>query len=220
MKRCIGIIPDGNRRWAKKNNLSERQAYEAGMEKLLEVSVWAQDAGFSDIVAFCFSSNNWKRGESVLEKIFSTRMTDICFDKKKIQHTKISVIGDTANVSPRILSDLEKVVDSTKENTGIKLHALLSYDSREDIVKSIKKIQQIGKEVSEESINLYLSTALIPNPECVIRTGGHHRLSGFMLWEAEYSEIYFSDYLWPEFEKKDFEMFVEKLNRTKKNIGA
>ena len=209
MKKTLGVIMDGNRRFAKKHNLSEEEAYAKGGEKLLEVLKWAKEEFFTDVIAYAFSKDNWKRNfkeESffkALKKASKEKLEGL--NKEQI---RISYIGDIDKFG-ECAESLKEIEEKTKENKGIHLWLALSYSGRDDIEQAAKK----------GNIAENLSTKDCEDPQLIIRTGGLHRLSGFLLWEAQYSTLFFGDELWPEFSKEEFKRAIAFMEKQKQNKG-
>ena len=221
--RTIAFIPDGNRRWGENNKISLSNAYIKGVKKIQEVAIWSKDAGFDDVVYFCFSSDNWKREEVELKSFFSLFLNND--NKKKIDKLikefapRIFIHGEIKQFSNLMQKKLESLEKETIINKGVRIHLLLSYNSHKDILFAVNNLIKKRESITEENLSKNLTTNIFSYPECIIRTGGHKRLSGFLLWEAEYSELYFSNSMWEDFSKSEFDEFIKKLNNSKKNYG-
>ncbi|MCR4330311.1 MAG: polyprenyl diphosphate synthase, partial [Patescibacteria group bacterium] len=204
--KCIGIIMDGNRRWARKRGLPVYEGHRAGYKKLKELLTWAREAGVKTVVAYAFSTENWNRSKlevGFLLKLLRNVLVDEVEDIKK-EKVRVRFIGDLSRFPKDIEEGIRKLEKETmvyKENT---LVLAVSYGGRPEIVAAVKKIAQektkeeIGK-MTEKEFSKYLWTKDIPDPDLIVRTGGEKRLSNFLPWQSVYSEFYFTPTLWPAF---------------------
>ncbi|MBI2054659.1 MAG: di-trans,poly-cis-decaprenylcistransferase [Candidatus Sungbacteria bacterium] len=221
---CIGIIPDGNRRWARASGLPSLEGHRAGYQKAKEVAEWAFDAGVRHILFYAFSTENWKRtAEEVsylmdlLKWVLEHEINEL--DKRGI---KLRVIGDVASLPAVIQKLTENAEEKTKSNTRGTMGILLSYGGRKEVVEAAKRIASSGvpaEELSEDSFGKSLWTAGIPDPDIIIRAGGEKRLSNFLIWEAAYSELFFSDTLWPAFTKEEFDSILKEYAARERRFG-
>lgn len=221
---CIGIIPDGNRRWARANGLASLEGHRAGYKKAKEVAEWAFDVGVRHTLFYAFSTENWKRtAEEVsylmdlLKWVFEHEVNEL--DNKGV---RLRVIGDIAALPPAIQDLAKSAEEKTKPNTRGTLGILLSYGGRKEVLEAAKRIVAAGiaaNKISEESFGQSLWTAGIPDPDIVIRTGGEKRLSNFLIWEAAYSELFFSDTLWPAFTKEEFDKILMEYAARERRFG-
>lgn len=214
----VAIIMDGNRRWAKKRGATSSKGHFKGSERVEEIVQSALDCRVKMLTLFAFSTENWKR--SKLEVRASMHLLE-WFLKEKLktlqkQGVKFETIGDLSKFSPKIRSIIQKTKDETKDCGDLTLILALNYGARGEIVRAMKSILEdvnsgslSKEELTEKVICSYLDTSEYDDPDLLIRTGGESRLSNFLLWQLSYSEIYFSEVLWPEFTKENF---VEALN--------
>ena len=216
----IAIIMDGNGRWGLRKFNSRNKGHSAGLdvvEKIIKVSI-KQNIKF--LTLFAFSTENWKRPKNeinflfkLLEKFLKSRL--IKFHKKNI---KLKIIGEkkfSKKLNNLILSSEKK----TKNNSKLQINLALNYGSKQEIVKAIKKINSKKLKITEKIVTENLYTKNIPDPDILIRTGKTKRLSNFLLWQISYTEIFFSNKLWPDFSEKDFIKIIDKYRKIKRNFG-
>jgi tritrans,polycis-undecaprenyl-diphosphate synthase [geranylgeranyl-diphosphate specific] len=224
----IGIILDGNRRFAKTLNLSPWKGHEYGSKKLKNLLEWCRELGIKELTLYCFSMQNFnrpKREFDYLMKIFKETFNEIMenkdIDKYKI---KINFIG-RYNLFPDDVQDkIHKIIDKTKDYDSYKVNIALAYGGREEIIDAVKKIAEKvknneinTKEINEKIVqeNLYLKS----EPDLIIRTGGEKRTSNFLTWQSIYSEWFFIEKMWPEFEKQDLINIVYEFNKRERRFG-
>ena len=222
----IVLFPDGNRRWAKKHKLPSLQGHKKGYEKLQELCNWCEERGVKALTAFGFSTENWNRSEaevSYLMKLLEDGIKSFKNDKKLTNKSvRVRIIGQKDRLPKSLQETIQEVETFTKNNTKLYLNLAVSYGGKWDILNAIKKIVEDkipAEKIDEKLFESYLSTAGLPNPDLIIRAGGEMRLSNFVLWQAAYSELYFSPKLWPDFNKKDFDLALSEFNRRTRRFG-
>ena len=218
----VAIIMDGNGRWGLKKKKSRNYGHTAGVkvvEKIIEESI---SNNIKYLTLYTFSTENWKRPKKeidfliyLLEKYIDQQLDKLF--KKKI---KLNVIGNINKFPNSLKKKLLNAEKKTKNNKKIQINIALNYGSKEEIINSIKKIINLSIPINEKNISKNLYTNDIPDPEILIRTGNRYRLSNFLLWQASYSEIFFIDKLWPDFNKNDFRKIISKFKRTRRNFGG
>ena len=217
----IAFIMDGNGRWGLKKNKNRNYGHLAGVnvvQKIVEASILFN----VPIISFyVFSTENWKRPKSEINYLF--KLIKIYF-KKEIgsiikNNIKIIISGRLQNLPLQIKNVLKNVVYKTRKNKKIIVNLAINYGSKFEFIDSVKKITSQSKKVTEISIdnNLYVN---LPFPDILVRTGGHKRLSNFMLWQLAYTEIFFLDKLWPDFKKNDLKIVIKKYHKIKRNFGG
>ncbi|MCL5786803.1 MAG: polyprenyl diphosphate synthase [Candidatus Marsarchaeota archaeon] len=218
----LALIPDGNRRWAQHNKLSVLKGYKHGVSKFIDFSEWCVNEGIHNITVWAFSSENINRPKREVNALFGI-YERAANDKKLMErihenHMRINIISNPAVMPKKLVSILNKIEEETAHyNTNV-VNMLLGYGGRADIEFAIQKMKRLRRfSVSEFSRNL-MSKA-IPNIDMIIRTSGEMRLSGFMPWQSAYSELYFSNKLWPDFSKKDFDMALAEYSRRERRKG-
>lgn len=220
----IAFIMDGNRRWARQNNLQLHTAYKTGGGKIEEIADYLITKNIKYATFYAFSTENWNRSESELNTIFNIMREYI--DKIKILNTKKNIgvrfIGDIDNLPEDIKDSAHDVNARYCVEPKITIIIALNYGSRNEIMRAINKIIQDGTHIiSENQINEYLDTKSIPDPDILIRTGGNRRLSNFLMIQAAYSEIYFIQDLWPDITKDEINKILDDFYfNVSKNHGA
>ncbi len=221
---CIGIIMDGNRRWAKENGLPSLEGHRAGGEKLKDVVMWARDAGIKHIIFFTFSTENWKRSEeevSYLMKLISHYIAG------ELEHFNkeggvLHCVGEMSRFSPDMQKMLQDAEEKTKNNPGPHVYFALNYGGRQEILSAIKKIISENpktEDITEDYFAKHLQTFPMPDPDIIIRTSGEMRLSGFLPWQGVYSELFFTKTLWPDFSKEEFLKIIEEYGDRERRLG-
>jgi len=220
--KCIGIILDGNRRWARKKNLPLVHGHKAGYEKLKEAFTWTKDANIKTLIVYAFSTENWDRKPEEVSYLLNLFKNAIKNEMNSFKEagTRIRFVGDLKRFPKDLQQSISTVEKDTKENKKITLVICFSYGGRAEILQAVYEVarSERGKEhISEEEFAKHLWTAGIPDPDMIIRPGGEKRLSGFLTWQSVYSELFFTDTLWPDFSKQEFEnMLSEFANRERR----
>jgi undecaprenyl diphosphate synthase len=232
--RHIAIIMDGNGRWAKLNGKARIFGHRSGVKSVRSVTEGAAEAGVEFLTLYAFSTENWNRPKAEVMALMQLLVTTIAGETKTLNKNNIQLnaIGDLASLPGNCQAELEKAIEKTSKNTGMTLVLALSYSSRWEILNAVKSLLidvKSGKldetAVNEPLFNSYLCTASIPDPELIIRTSGEHRISNFLLWQAAYSEFYFTDMLWPDFRKEhlwdaicDFQNRERRFGKTSEQL--
>ncbi|MCL2151979.1 MAG: polyprenyl diphosphate synthase [Oscillospiraceae bacterium] len=226
----IGIIMDGNRRWASANGLPSFQGHDRGADVFADTCDWCGNAGVGYLTVYAFSTENWKRSQIEVLHIFGLLER---FFKEKIERClengiKLRVIGERSRYDAKTLSIIEDAEARTKDCGDLYVQIALSYGGRDEIIRAVKKLASdlmtgslTPDGISEEVLSSYLDTRGIPDVDLVIRTGGagNRRLSNFLPWQTVYSELYFSELLWPEFSKEEFNKALDYYYSVKRNLG-
>ncbi len=216
----VGIIMDGNRRWAKRKNLPTFEGHQKGAEKLKELVRWAEGVNVTHIIAYAFSTENWKRGEEEVGALMKLLEEYLKEDLRELsEHAQVRFIGEREKFSANIQRAMEEV-EKQSQATGPVLAIALSYGGRSEIVRAAQRLQTAGTPITEESINGSLMTTGIPDPDLIIRTGGEQRLSNFLPWQSVYSELVFTDTLWPDFSEQEFVQHLQTFRNRKRNFGV
>lgn len=222
--KCVGIIMDGNRRWAKNKGLSVLEGHSKGGQTLKNTVTWAKDLGIEHIIFYTFSTENWNRTEEEVGHLIGLIGG---FIKNELDHFHneggvLHYVGDTTKFSKDLQESFKISVEKTKNNPGPHVYFALNYGGRAEILSAIKQIITEGKvaeEITEDYFGKFLQTGNMPDPDIIIRTSGEKRLSGFLPWQAVYSELFFIDTLWPDFSKVEFERIIEEYNNRDRRIG-
>jgi len=218
----LGLIPDGNRRWAKKNNKSSLEGHKEGYRNFKKFCRWCRNRGVKILTAYAFSTENWNRPQKEIDylmNLFVNAFEDTPDEDTLKEKTRIKVVGKRKNLPDSLIKAIEEVEQETKDNKELELNLALGYGGRWDIIQAIKKIvkekESVEEKIGEEEFKKHLSVKSYP--DLVIRTGKEKRLSNFFIWQVAYSELYFSDKLWPEFTEKDldkaFKDYAERERR-------
>lgn len=220
----VAIIMDGNRRWARSKGLSPLKGHQVGEERIEPIIDQAIKLGIPYLTFWAFSTENWKRTKREVAFLMRMYRHDLSkridrFHQKKV---RINVIGNLAMFPKDIQRKTGEWMEKTKNNKKITVNLALSYGGRDEIIRAIKRIhdpQSTIQDLTKEKFEQYLDTVGQPDPELMIRTGGNHRLSGFLLWQMEYAELYFTDTLWPDFTPLEFEKALVWYQEQKRNFG-
>ncbi len=223
---CIGVIIDGNRRWAKARGLPSLRGHEVGYKKLKEFLGWAREAGVRHVIAYVFSTENWKR--SPQEVAYLMRLISSMFARDfknfKKEKTRICVAGVRSMLSKKIQTLVERAEQETALFKNFTVVLALSYGGREEIVMAANRLladreKFNGKEITKEDFARYVWTADIPDPDLIIRTSGEMRLSNFLTWQSVYSELFFPATLWPDFTKEEFLQILQDYAKRQRRFG-
>lgn len=225
----VAIIMDGNRRWAKKRGLPTQLGHSEGANTLKKMADVCEDLGIKYLTVYAFSTENWKRSEEEVDylmKLLAKHIKD--FDKRiKNRNVRFRLVGEISRLNKDLQDGIRGIEERTKNNTGLTVNIAINYGGRAEIAIATQKIAEDVKnnkinleDINEDLIYKYLQTKETPDPDLLIRTGGEQRLSGFLLWQASYSELYFTDVLWPDFNKEELEKAIEEFNNRKRNFGA
>jgi undecaprenyl diphosphate synthase len=227
--RHIVFIPDGLRRWAKKNNKGFRESYDAGIRKSGDIVKWLSEVKGVEVVSFwAFSTENFNRSDeekNILFSLFSEFLTKGMdeYTKQKDERkrkAKVNFFGSIERFPQGIQDEIMKVMELTKGNGPYTVNFLMGYGGRQEILDAINKIIKDGiTSVDEKTFSSYLYTAGLPDPDLIVRTSGEKRLSGLMPWQSVYSEFHFIDKLWPELEEKDVMEAVQEYSKRERRFG-
>ncbi len=216
---CIGIILDGNRRWAKEHNLPSLEGHRRGVEKLKEAALWVRDRGVKHLAVYAFSTENWNRSKEEVDyllKLFRTVVDEFFGDLAK-ENIRVRFAGEREKFGKEIQEAMEKVEEASAGNSALTLWVCFSYGGRAEIVQAANAAQT--GEITEESLNKNLWTAGMPDPDIIIRTGGEKRLSGFLTWQSIYSELFFIDEYWPDFSEKILDKILSEYSTRTRRMG-
>lgn len=217
----IGIIMDGNRRWAKEKKKKTIEGHLAGANRIISLAKYIFDKGVKYLSIYAFSTENFNRSAEevsylmgLIIKFFNERVNEL-----HDYNIKIVVSGLRDNLSKEVLKCIDNVVDLTKDNTGGVLNVCLNYGGRREIVDAVNKIKEANVNITEETFGKYLYNDL-PDLDYVIRTSGEERISNFMLWQISYAEFYFPKVYFPDFDEKEFDKPLEIYNNRNRRFGG
>ncbi len=220
---AIGVIMDGNRRWAKKNNLPTLEGHRAGYDMLRDVATWCKESGIRNLTVYAFSTENWSRSvEEVgyLMNLFRI-MINKFVDEAKTNDTKIIFLGERTRFAPDILEAILRAEDVTKDGISFTLGIALSYGGRAEILDAIHRIPESKRaNITETEFSELLWTKHIPDPDLIIRTSGEERLSNFLPWQSVYSELFFIETLWPDFTREEFDRILDEYGKRQRRFGS
>lgn len=217
---CIGIILDGNRRFAKERGLSLLKGHTRGLERLVDATQWVRDRGVRHLVVYAFSTENWNRSEKEISHLMDLfrRGAQKHFSKLTKEGVRIRFIGQRARLAPDIQILMQQVEKESSLNDGFTLWVCLSYGGRAEIVAAAQEAAADG-EVTEETLSAHLWTHEMPDPDIIIRTGGEKRLSNFLTWQSVYSELFFIDDYWPDFSEASLDSILNEYAKRERRIG-
>ena len=224
----IAIILDGNGRWAKKRGMPRSFGHVKGCENLEDICEVAKELGVKYLTVYAFSTENWKRSKEEVDglmKLFRNYLKK-CIKISQKNNMRVKVIGDITAFDSDIQESIEKLEDFSKDFTDLHFQIALNYGSRDEITRAVNRMledQKAGKletPVSEDTISGYLDTAGIPDPDLMIRTSGEQRLSNYLPWQLAYTEFYFTDVYWPDFNREELIKACEKYNKRERRYGG
>ncbi|MBO1436797.1 isoprenyl transferase [Meiothermus sp. CFH 77666] len=230
----LGMILDGNRRFARELGLEAHQGHEFGVQKAYEVLEWCLELKIPTVTIWVFSTDNFNRSQTEVEtlmRLFVQEAKRMAQDPRiHANEVRVKVIGRHDRFPPKVLEALEELEKATEHHSGMLLNIAMGYGGREEIVDAVKQLlleaaktgkspEELAAELDMEHISERLYTAGVPDPDFIIRTSGEIRLSGFLLWQAAYSEYYFFDAFWPAFRKVDFLRAVRDYQKRERRFG-
>lgn len=220
----IVLFPDGNRRWAKGKGITSLNGHMQGYKNLLDFAEWCKNKGVRTLTAFGFSTENWNRTEE--EVNYLMKLLEKCLidnlEKYNKEGVRVKIIGQKKRLPEALQKAIKITEKATEKNSSLNLNLAISYGGKWDILNAIKKIveKQIpADKIDEKLFESYLSTAGLPSPDLIIRAGGEMRMSNFVLWQAAYSELYFSPKLWPDFTEQDLDLALEEFDKRQRRFG-
>ena len=227
--RHVAIILDGNGRWAQQRGRERTYGHQVGAANVKNIVRAAGHMGIRCLTIYAFSTENWKRSEAevkglmLLLKAYVEKM----LAKTNSNNIKINILGDISKLDISLQKSINRILDKTKENTGLTLNIAFNYGGRDEIVKATQKISEEVKkgninveDIDEKMVGDYLYTKGQPDPDIMIRTSGELRLSNFLLWQLAYTEFVFLNKYWPDFNEKDLDNAVEDFQKRHRNFGA
>lgn len=221
---CVGIIMDGNRRWAREKGLPVLEGHTKGYEKLKEAISWSQEEGVGDLIFYAFSTENWNRTKKeigYLMNLIKTALIEESLEDINKKNIRVRFIGQRNCFGEDIQQAMKNVEEKTAKNTHGAVAFALSYGGRPEIVNAVNELLKEKKEsITEEDINKHLWTTGIPDPDIIIRTGGEMRLSNFLPWQSVYSELFFTKTYWPDFSKEEFLNILEQFSQRERRKGV
>ena len=225
----VAIIMDGNGRWAKKRGLPRTAGHAQGARVVEQILEDADHMGIRYLTVYAFSTENWSRPDSEVKALINLLRTYMKTSLAKCarNNVRIRVIGDKSRLDSDLQASIANLEKETASNTGIGFQIAINYGSRDEIVRAVRKAAMKVKEtelnpedITEDMISDELDTCGIPDPDLLIRTGGEERISNFLLWQTAYSELYFCDAAWPDFNKAELEKAIDAFNNRERRYGG
>ncbi|MCI8409186.1 MAG: isoprenyl transferase [Lachnospiraceae bacterium] len=213
----VAIILDGNGRWAKKRFLPRNMGHAQGAKVVEQICEDAHNLGIKYLTVYAFSTENWKRPEDEVKALMKLldKYLKNCLERSKKNNMRVRVIGDISQLSEKLQKQILELEEKSAGCTGLTFTVALNYGGRDELIRAMKKMTndvKSGKlnsdDISEEIFSNYLDTKDIPDPDLMIRTSGEQRISNYLLWQLAYTEFYFTDVLWPDFNKKELEKAI------------
>ena len=220
----IAITMDGNGRWAKEKGKLRVFGHKNGVTAVRDTVEAAAEIGIKYLTLYAFSTENWNRPKKEVNALMALLVSSINKETKTLMENNIrlTTIGETDNLPKKAIKELKEAIEKTKNNNRLNLVLALSYSGRRDIINAVKNIVTNNiksNELTENVFQQYLSTKNVPNPELLIRTSGENRISNFLLWEIAYSELYFTNTLWPDFRRSDLEKAILDYQSRERRFG-
>ncbi len=218
---CIGLIMDGNRRWAREKGLPTLEGHRRGYEKFKEVLDWAKEAGVHNLIFYALSTENWKRSKEEVSYLLDLFRTIIKEQTERLKEEKVRIIfaGDLSQFPTDLEEMMRTLMEETKNNTEYTVVIAASYGGRAEIIHAANECMKEGGEIREDMFKKHLWTATVPDPDIILRTGGEKRLSNFLPWQGTYSELFFSDTFWPDFSHEEFTSMLTEFASRERRMG-
>lgn len=224
----VAVIMDGNGRWAKQRGKLRTFGHNHGVRAVRETVECAAEMGIENLTLYAFSTENWNRPKFEITALMTLLVKTINKETKTLtdNNIRLNAIGDLQSLPKSCLRELNEAIEKTKGNTRMTLTLALSYSSKWELIEAVKSIAKNVKsgkldvdKIDETVVDQHLCTLGIPDPELLIRTSGEHRISNFLLWQIAYSELYFTDKLWPDFDRSDFEEAIIDYQGRERRFG-
>ena len=222
----IAIIMDGNGRWAKARGFNRSVGHQAGVETVKRITEACSKMGVGYLTLYTFSTENWNRPADEVAALMSLVLTAMEEELFMQNNVKLRIIGDLTRVPENVRDAILALQERTQVNTGMTMVIALSYSSRWEITDTVQRLAQkvkagelMPEEITEECISQHLATNFMPDPDLLIRTGGELRLSNYLLWQCAYTEFYFCDTYWPDFNADDLQKAIDYFNRKERRFG-
>lgn len=222
----IAIIMDGNGRWAKARGLNRSMGHQQGVVSVREITTACSNLGVKYLTLYTFSTENWNRPVDEVAALMTLILHSLEEDLFMKNNVSLRVIGDMGRLPEEVRNALEGMMQRTSVNTGMTLVLALSYSARWEITHAIQQMAEkvathelLPSDITEETVSNYLSTSFMPDPELLIRTGGEIRLSNYLLWQSAYSELYFCDTYWPDFNEAELRKAILEYQHRERRFG-
>ena len=225
----IGIIMDGNGRWAKKRGLPRSAGHAQGARRLRKIAEYCEEIGVKVLTLYAFSTENWKRPQDEVDYLMKLLADYLKQSFKELggKDTRLRMIGNMEGLTSELQAAIREVSEATKEHTGMIVNIAINYGGRQEIARAarnlarrVKSGELVAEDIDEEMMSAEMYTSGMPDPDIIIRPSGEKRLSNFMLWQAAYSEFWYSDIYWPDFKKKDLLRAIKEVGERNRRFGG
>ena len=225
----IAIIMDGNGRWAKKRGLPRTAGHAAGAETFRRIATYCRSIGVKYLTVYAFSTENWKRSRDEVESIMALfeKYLHEAIDEMEQDHIRLKVLGDLSRISPELRALIECTAEISTHYDGFQANICINYGGRDEIVHAARRFaaqcaagERKPEELTEEAFGALLYSGGIPDPELIIRPSGEERISNFLLWQSAYSEYYFTDVLWPDFDERELDRAIAAYQKRDRRFGG
>lgn len=225
----VAIIMDGNGRWAKKRLLPRTAGHIQGSKVAEQICEDAYNLGIEYLTIYAFSTENWARPQKEVDTLMDLlrKYMKDSIERSTKNNMVVKVLGDKSRLAPDLIESIDKLEKLTEKNTGLKFNVAINYGGRDEIVRAVKKLYSdiengtyCIEDVNEEIFESYLDTGNVPAVDLMIRTSGELRTSNFLPWQLAYAELYFTDVLWPDFNKKELQKAIEYYNKRDRRFGG
>ena len=225
----IAIIMDGNGRWARKRGLPRTAGHAAGAETFRRIATYCRSIGVKYLTVYAFSTENWKRSREEVESIMALfeKYLHEAIDEMEQDHIRLKVLGDLSRISPELRALIERTAEISTHYDGFQANICINYGGRDEIVHAARRFaaqcaagEKKPEELTEEAFGALLYSGGIPDPELIIRPSGEERISNFLLWQSAYSEYYFTDVLWPDFDERELDRAIAAYQKRDRRFGG
>ena len=218
----LAIIMDGNGRWAKNRTLVRTDGHKKGADTVENIAIYCAKNGIKNLTLYAFSTENWKRPKSEVDFLLNLLLKFIKLKENLFLENSIRfhTIGDLSPFNTQLKNAIANLKDKTKDNSRLNLILAINYGSQNEIVRAVNSAIANGVKIDEKSISSHLDSADFGDVDLMIRTGGEHRLSNFLLWQSSYAELAFTPTLWPDFDTKEHDEMIAKFKITHRKFGA
>ena len=218
----LAIIMDGNGRWAKNRTLIRTDGHKKGADTVENIAIYCAKNGIKNLTLYAFSTENWKRPKSEVDFLLNLLLKFIKLKENLFLENSIRfhTIGDLSPFNTQLKNAIANLKDKTKDNSRLNLILAINYGSQNEIVRAVNSALANGVKIDEKSISSHLDSADFGDVDLMIRTGGEHRLSNFLLWQSSYAELAFTPTLWPDFDTKELDEMISKFKITHRKFGA
>ena len=219
---CIGIILDGNRRWAKERGLPKLEGHRRGLERVIDCARWVRDRGIKHMVVYAFSTENWNRDAEEVSYLMTLFRGMAQKDLRELvkEGIRVRFIGTRDRLDPDLQEAMRRAEEESAHQSALTFWICLSYGGRAEITEAARAVASGGGDITEESLRAHFWSAEMPDPDIIIRPGGEIRLSNFLLWQAAYSELFFIKPYWPDFSEETLDGILKEYEARERRMGS